>query len=287
MVRMTLPTPKPLPLVYVQNETFVAAVGEPLALTDVSRIVIAKWDGLYAGALRAACVRVFAGTPVEVCRLAGEAVTSLRARPAGLVLMGLTFADMDGVDVLETIAGEHLASRVLLVSGRKDEHSLHTLRTARFDGFFDPCDESLEALLAALQVVAAGHGYISPSLHRQLLGRQPVGVLGQWLTPAEHQVFAVIGDGSDNTEAGDRLGLSDATVLAHRRSIMRKLGVHSSAKLVREAVRMGVVRITPDGRILRPGFERILADRKARGAVRVPPPTPPAPGAPGKSHPRD
>ena len=276
---MTLPTPKPSPLIYVQNETFVAAVGEPLALTDVSRIVIAKWDGLYAEALRAACAQAFEGTPVEVCRLGGSALQSLRDQPAGLVLMGLTFADLDGVDVLETIAGEHLASRVMLVSGRKDEHSLQTLRTARFDGFFDPWDENFDALVAALRVVAAGRGYISPSLHRQLLGRQASGALGLWLTPSEHQVFAVIGDGSDNSEAAERLGLSEATVLMHRRSIMRKLDVHSSAKLVREAVRMGVVRITPDGRILRPGFERILADRKSNGSARAKPPQAPASGA--------
>lgn len=265
---MTLPTPKHRPLVYVQDEVFVAAVGEPLALTEVSRIVVAKWDGLYAEALRAACAQAFDGTPVEVCRLGGGALQSLRAEPAGLVLMGLTFADLDGVDVLQTIAGEHLAARVMLVSGRKDEHSLQALRTARFDGFFDPWNENFDALVAALQVVVSGRGYISPSLHRQLLGRQPLGVLGRWLTPAEHQVFAVIGDGSDNTEAAERLGLSEATVLMHRRSIMRKLGVHSSAKLVREAVRTGVVRIAPDGRIFRPGFEQILADRQARGLAR-------------------
>ncbi len=265
---MMLPTPKPPPLVCVRNETFVAAVGAPLALTDVSRIVIAKWDGLYAEALRAACGQAFDGTPVEVCRLGGEALSVLRARPAGLVLMGLTFTDLDGVDVLETIAAEHLAARVMLVSGRKDEHSLQTLRTARFDGFFDSWAENFDALVAALRVVAAGRGYISPSLHRQLLGRQGAGAIGLWLTPSEHQVLAVIGDGSDNSEAAERLCLGEGTVQMHRRSIMRKLGVHSSAKLVREAVRLGVVRITPEGRILRPGFERLLSERKSNGSGR-------------------
>ena len=61
---MMLPTPKPPPLVCVRNETFVAAVGAPLALTDVSRIVIATWDGLYAEALRAAGGQAVDGTPV-------------------------------------------------------------------------------------------------------------------------------------------------------------------------------------------------------------------------------
>jgi DNA-binding NarL/FixJ family response regulator len=265
---MTLPAPEPSPLVYVQNETLVALVGEPLALSDVSRLVIAKWDGLYAEALRTACVVAFEGTPVEVCRTGDALLKSLRTRPADVVMMGLTFPDRDGVDVLETIARERLATRVLLVSGRRDEHSLQALRTARFDGFVDPWTEDFDGVVGALRAVAAGRGYISASLQRSLLGRQPLGPLGLWLTPAEHQVFCVIGDGSDNAEAAERLGLSETTVLTHRRAIMRKLGVHSSAKLVLEAVRFGVVRVAPDGRIFRPGFERIIADKKARKAAR-------------------
>lgn len=265
---MTSPAPEHSPLVYVQHETLVALVGEPLALSGGSRLVIAKWDGLYAEALRTACVVAFEGTPVEVCRTGDALLKSLRARSAEIVLMGLTFPDKDGVDVMETLARERLAVRVLLVSGRRDEHSLQALRTARFDGFVDPLTEDFDGVVGALRAVAAGRGYISASLQRSLLGRQPLGPLGQWLTPAEHQVFCVIGDGSDNAEAAERLGLSEATVLTHRRAIMRKLGVHSSAKLVLEAVRFGVVRVAPDGRIFRPGFERIIADQKARRAAR-------------------
>src|SRR6185436_15677863 len=91
---------------------------------------------------------------------------------------------------------------------------------------------------------------------------------GLRLTPGEVQVFCVIGDGSDNAEAAERLGLSEATVQTCRRNIMRKLDVPTSAKLVREAVRLGVVRITPDGKVIRPGFERMLAAWQARKAAR-------------------
>lgn len=265
---MSPPAPEFLPLVYVQNETFVALLGEPLSLSGVSRIVIAKWDGLYAQGLRVACAQAFDGTPVEICRTGEAALQSLRAQPAALVLMGLTFTDLDGLDVLGTLAREKLATRVLLVSSRKDEHSLQALRTARFDGFFDPLTEDFDALVAGIRAVVAGRGYISPSLHRQLLGRQSLGALDRFLTRTEHQVFCVIGDGSDNREAAERLGLSESTVLTHRRKIMQKLGVHSSAKLVREAVRFGVVRIASDGHIFRPGFEQLLSDRKVRETTR-------------------
>ena len=259
---MSSPLPEPSPLVYVQDEDFFALVGEPLPLDAVSRIVVAKWDSLYAEALRGACVRAFPDTPVRVCHRGEETLRVLRERPVELALLGLTFVDLDGVDILQAIARERLARRVMVVSGRKDEHSLQALRAARFDSFFDPFEESVDALVEALRQVAAGHGYISPSLRRTLLTQRSTGVLALRLTPAELQVFCVIGDGSDDREAAQRLGLSEATVQTHRRNVMRKLDVSTSAKLVREAVRLGVVHIKPDGTVVRPGFSHL--ERKSR-----------------------
>lgn len=254
----------PSTLVYTQNDDFFTTVGEPLPLDAIKRVVIGKWDALYADALRSACERAFPAVQTQVCRKGAEVIAALREKPADFVLLGLTFVDLDGVDVLQTLWRERLTRRVLVVSGRKDEHSLQALRAAAFDGFFDPFAESVEALVAALHQVASGHGYVSASLRRDLMGQKGLGVLAPRLTPAELQVFCVIGDGSDDTEAGDRLGMRVATVQTHRRNIMRKLGISTSAKLVREAVRLGVVQIKSDGQIVRPGFEAIVAARRAR-----------------------
>ncbi len=259
------PLPPDAPsLVYAQDETFVAMVGEPLPLTELSRIVVAKWDGLYAEALQRACQRAFPGIAVEGCRTGGEVLATLRRLPADFALLGLTFADMDGVDVLEAIVRERLAARVFVVSGRKDEHSLGALRAARFDGFFDPFEEGAEALVGALRQVADGRGYVSPTLARRMVNQRIDGMLARRLTPGELQVLSVVGDGSDNQEAAARLGLSEATIQMHRANLMRKLDVPTSAKLVLAAVRLGVVRVDADGRVVRPGFEQRQAARHAR-----------------------
>jgi hypothetical protein len=68
---------------------------------------------------------------------------------------------------------------------------------------------------------------------------------------------AVIGDGSDNKEASERLGISRYTVLTHRESIMRKLDLHHSRELMQYALVHGYVVITAKG-IYRPGFQRRL-----------------------------
>jgi DNA-binding NarL/FixJ family response regulator len=262
------------PLIYTQDDAFVVAVGEPLPAESVRRIVIGKWDALYAEALRAACVQAFPDAGVDVCRCGADVLRVLRETPAEFALLGLTFVDIDGVDILQTLAAEHLAARVMIVSSRRDEHSLQALRTARFDGFFDPFGETVNALVDALRQVAAGSGYISPSLRNRINTQRSTSVLARRLTPAELQVFCVIGDGSDDGEAATRLGISIATAQTHRRNIMHKLGIATSAKLVREAVRLGVVRIKPDGEVVRPGFEQLQAERDARKGARASGPAP-------------
>lgn len=257
-------TPDPMPQVYPEPEEFVFTLAEPSPLARVERVVIGKWDSLYADALRRAVEAAFPGVPTEICRRGEAVLAALQGRRADLALLGLTFADRDGVEVVQAVAGARLATRLMIVSGRKDEVSLHALRQTRFDGFFDPLAEDAARLVPALQAVAEGRGYLSESLRRELFLTRSAGVVALQLTSAELQVLGVIGDGSDDLEAAERLQLSDSTVQTHRRNLMRKLGVATSAKLVREAVRLGVVRIRSDGAIDRPGLERMLAARKSR-----------------------
>lgn len=218
------------------------------------RLVVAKWGRIYAEALKLICQHAFPQAEVVACSSGRAALAALRAQRADLFLLTLTFADVDGIDLLETIMHENLARRVLICCRRRDEHSLHRLRNARFDGILDTLTENIDTLLEALQTVACGRAYVSPAFRHTVIDRLVPSELWQQLTLAEIRVLKVIGDGSDDLEAAAALELSAATVQTHRRNIMRKFGVKSSAKLVREAIRLGIVRITDHGHIIRPGW---------------------------------
>ena len=75
------------------------------------------------------------------------------------------------------------------------------------------------------------------------------------LTDKEQVVLSVIGDGSDDAQASERLGLSSQTVGTHRKAIMRKLGLHHKGQLMLHALQQGFVRVTPTG-VYYPGFQR-------------------------------
>ncbi len=224
------------------------------ATVNVRRLVVVKWGQVYAEALKLICQYAFPQAEVVACSSGRAALAALRTKRADLLLLTLTFADVDGIDLLETIMHENLARRVLVGCRRRDEHSLHRLRNARFDGILDTLTETVDTLLEALQTVACGQAYVSPAFRDTVIDRLVPSELWQQLTAAEIRVLKVIGDGSDDLEAAAALGLTASTVQTHRRNIMRKFGVKSSAKLVREAVRLGIVRITDHGHIIRPGW---------------------------------
>jgi len=218
----------------------------PATLTaEVASILIAERNRIHAEALLLACRECYTAAEIQICSRGAEALAALRQRPADLLVMGLSFADMDGVDLLARVNEARLAAHTLITSSQWEEHILLSLRTARFEGAVDTASESLDAVRRALRLVGRGEGYISTPLRRYLIDELPASRPMRELTAAELRVLRVIGDGSDNQEAAGRLGLSTSTVQTHRRNIMRKLRVSTSAKLVREAVRLGLVHIVP------------------------------------------
>ena len=61
------------------------------------------------------------------------------------------------------------------------------------------------------------------------------------LTKRERDVVILVAEGHSNKGVGDALNISAKTVESHRRNVMHKLGLKSTAELVRYAVRYGLI----------------------------------------------
>ncbi len=61
----------------------------------------------------------------------------------------------------------------------------------------------------------------------------------------EQIVLSTIGDGSDDQQAAEKLGLSYRTVDTHRKTIMGELGLHHKGRIMCYALQQGYVPITP------------------------------------------
>jgi DNA-binding NarL/FixJ family response regulator len=100
----------------------------------------------------------------------------------------------------------------------------------------DPADYLIEAFKSAL----TGSVYVSPSLElNKLLSAEYKSAHDHsfdTLSTREHQVFSLLVEGIRAKEIGGRLGLNPKTIDTYRVNLMRKLGIHSVAGLVKFAI---------------------------------------------------
>lgn len=101
-------------------------------------------------------------------------------------------------------------------------------------------------LFLAIQKAMRGEPYLTPLLAKGT----PLGVFltraarrsPDRLTPRQREVVQLLAEGRLMKEIASLLGVTPRTVAFHKYSIMKQLGVKSSAELVRYAVQHGLVR---------------------------------------------
>jgi DNA-binding NarL/FixJ family response regulator len=98
---------------------------------------------------------------------------------------------------------------------------------------------SYEELTAAVRAAAAGHSALSPAVTRRIIeghlttrARPDAGELARLtgLTPREHDVLRLVGNGLSNAEIADRLVVSLHTVKTHVSRMLAKTGCQSRAQ---------------------------------------------------------
>ncbi len=215
------------------------------------RIVVLKWDRLYGDMIRRQILDVWPTAAVQVFHRGLDALDSIQASVPDLFITGAHIDDMDGLEHLEPFVETSLP--ILIVTSRADARTFKMLHHLRYDGIYDGLAEGLDNLPPVLHQVLLHRPYISPSVAPHL--KQPKDITLDALTDREQVVLSVIGDGSDDSQASERLGLSPQTVGTHRKAIMRKLKLHHKGQLMLHALQQGFVRITPTG-VYYPGFQR-------------------------------
>lgn len=229
-----------------------------LPKTATPRIVVLKANRLYGDLISRHIKEYWRGAKVEVFQKGFDALDAIQACEPDLFIGGVNVEDMDGLEHFEPFIDGNLP--ILIVTNHKDARTFCLLRSIRYDGIYDAREEGLENLYTAMQEALAHHLYVSPSIVPLL--KKPKNLTLDALTEKEQIVLSTIGDGSDDQQAADSLGLSYRTVNTHRKTIMGKLGLHHKGQIICYALQQGYVQITPQG-VFRPGFQRRIRDATA------------------------
>ena len=175
---------------------------------------------------------------LEVCGgvpTLGEAISG--SWEPDVVVHGLLLPDCSGLDIVSRLRNRFPHSRLVVLSRLDSPVYVHLALLAGADGYVlksaDP-----QQLLEAVRRVAAGEGYVQPSLGAELARwdeiprRHDRGSLLS-LTRREQEVLELLALGHTNAEMAKALGVALRTVESHRTHLMQKLGLHSRADLVR------------------------------------------------------
>jgi DNA-binding NarL/FixJ family response regulator len=180
----------------------------------------------------------------EVVGAAGsvrDASVILEREHPDVALVDLSLEDGSGTELVRTIRQARLRTRVLIMSGFRDEFAAVDALKAGVAGYVLKTRPTSE-LMEAIQKVMAGERYVSPAIGSDILSRsQETGASLADLSRRESEVFRLVVSGSSSKQISQRLCISLKTVETHRSNINRKLSVSRPSDLVRFAVAKGIV----------------------------------------------
>ncbi|HNG66290.1 MAG TPA: two-component system response regulator NarL [Thauera aminoaromatica] len=160
-----------------------------------------------------------------------EGLVLARELRPDLILLDLNMRDGDGLDMLRGLRAARSEARVVMVTVSDSGEDVVAALRGGAEGYLLK-DMEPEAMLEALQAVAAGRVVIPPQLNHLLAAAlrgesrpQSAGAAG--LTEQELRILEKIAAGLPNKQIGRELDIAEGTVKVHVKHILRKLELRS------------------------------------------------------------
>jgi DNA-binding NarL/FixJ family response regulator len=204
--------------------------------------------------------RVIEAEPdMAVCGEADDAARTLAALDAcapDVAVVDLSLAGRSGLDLVRELKSARPGMPVLMLS--MFDEALYAERALRAGASgYVMKQQAAEEVIGAIRRVVAGHVHLSPTVSSEIVrkavdgpgsGGGGAGEAGhpspaagvrqriRQLSDRELEVFELLGQGLSNRRIAETLYRSVKTIESHRENIKAKLGVRSSAELLRCAI---------------------------------------------------
>jgi len=170
--------------------------------------------------------------------------TVMRLRP-DILILDVMMPGLSGIEVLRRIGRNLPKMRILVFSAKQEPQVVRGLIQEGVHGFVNK-NSSLSELRKALDEIAKGNTWFNDQFSKTVRDAlaKPVTQADSMidlLTPREREIAVLIAQSNSSKEVAAKLNISIKTSENHRANLMRKLGVHDVAGLVRFVVRHGLV----------------------------------------------
>jgi DNA-binding NarL/FixJ family response regulator len=168
-----------------------------------------------------------------------EAIQLFREHNPDITIMDLTLTSaMSGLEAMQAIRREFPDARIIALSASQGDEAIYQALHAGARTFL--LKETLsDELIAAIRDVHTGGRPIPAAVARKLADRMTL----PQLTPRELAVLKLMAKGLRNKEIAGELGIADATIQGHVKSILAKLDVHDRTEAVTTAIRRDIIQL--------------------------------------------
>jgi len=190
--------------------------------------------------VRTACRRLLSlsdGTEIAEAATATIGLSMVRDIAPDIVILDLKLPDGNGLDLLVTLLSEDANRRIIVFSMYEDPALARRALESGAKGYITKNDNP-DALLQAIDKVSTGGIFLTSGMAEKLalttvgLDIDPL----QGLSPRERQALELLAQGKTITEIADELGVSYRTSASAVAQIKIKLGIASTAALIKWSV---------------------------------------------------
>jgi DNA-binding NarL/FixJ family response regulator len=171
---------------------------------------------------------------------AEEAIGLVEAMQPDLVIADITLEGLNGIELIKRLHALMPGLPVLVVSMHDERIYAERALRAGARGYLMKSRVDTEVVEASRRILDGGF-YFSPEVQQRLFllrqaGAEPTETPAERLSDRELELFEHLGRGLTTQEIAEAMHISPKTVETHRGRIKEKLGVESTAELIRQAV---------------------------------------------------
>ncbi len=166
-----------------------------------------------------------------------------------VVVLDISMPLLNGIEAARQIRKAVPKTRIIMLSMHSDRQYITEALKAGASGYILK-KESLKELVGAINSVLKGKIYLSADVEDTVLSDYVTqlqsansATSSSLLSNREREVLQLIAEGRTSKDIARALYVSPTTVDTHRKNIMKKLGIHTIASLVKYAIQHGIISI--------------------------------------------
>ena len=177
-----------------------------------------------------------------------ELFALLKTTKPDIILLDIILPDTTGVEIARRMKKEYPEIKILAISAENTATVVQQMLDIGIEGFITKRAGDVTSIVNAIRSIMLGFEFfgkdIADIISRIYLKKKSTEEITGDLTKQEKRIVELCYEGLQAKEIADRLNISPRTVQAHKTNIFLKLGINSTAEMVKYALKNGIIRVS-------------------------------------------